>query len=102
MSFDKAAALAALANVDVEPGVLGKTGGKPDQAKLSAALDELFGLAGDKVVKGVDYHVHGGEADNTSDLDVTVLTVWLITGVIEDGVFHEDFGFPNRRVPIVG
>src|SRR3954467_4363558 len=104
MTFDKAAATAALADVSIEPGILSKVGGKPDAEKLSTALDELFERAKSdgETVSGVDYHIHGGELDHTSDLDETFLTIWLISGTVDEhGLFQPRFGFPNKRVPIV-
>lgn len=103
MSFDKVAALAALANVSIKSGILSKVGGRPDAEKLSAALEELFDRAKNdgETVAGIDYHIHGGELDHTSDLDETFLTVWLISGTIDEhGLFQPRFGFPNKRVPV--
>jgi hypothetical protein len=76
---------------------------KLDQDKLSLALDELFALAADKEIRGLDYHIYGGKDDDTSDLDETVIAFFLITGRTdpETGFFHQDLdALPTRRIPL--
>lgn len=107
MSFDKAQALAFINSVEINHKPI-----KVDQRKLSDALDNLFArqqvkvmfndVETDKTVQGIDCHVYGGTDDDTSDLNETVMAIYLISGVVDKlGTFHEDDGHPSVRVPVI-